>query len=165
MKQFIVPFLLFGLAFSSCATYTYRESTAHYIEPVRAGFVAPVVADIRVEQNTVAYTKKFENTLRQSQLRHILLDLEANREPGVVQMWKKGAVAEALKAHHIDDLVNPTFEIQPSEDLRYIEVTVTGHPATYVNYRQATQEDVNLIAPFLEDKKTVSGESILFIRK
>ena len=72
---------------------------------------------------------------------------------------------DLLAVHQADDIVTPTFEITPSEDLKYIEVTVTGYPANYINYRKATQEDVNLIVPFLDDNKNLNTNGVLIIKR
>ncbi|MBO4614148.1 MAG: hypothetical protein J5709_03445 [Bacteroidales bacterium] len=158
--------IMVAMLLSSCATYyTYRESTARFIEPVRAGFVTPVVADMKIEQQKISYTKKFENTLKPKDIILIKSDMYSGRESGTVLMWKKSTLAEALKQHNADDIVTPTFDIEPSADYKYIEVTVTGYPATYVNYRKATQEDVNLMLPFIEGKKTVETENVLYINR
>ena len=85
-------------------------------------------------------------------------------ESPTILSWKKYALAQTLKKYKADDMVSPTFEITPSPDKEgVIIVTVTGHTAVYKNYRKATKEDVELIQPFLEQKKDlkVSGGLIL----
>lgn len=166
MKKCFPLFLLVAILLSSCsAIYTYRESTARYVEPMRAGFITPVVADMKISPTKISYTAKFENTLSKRDVISIMNDVNNNREAGIVLTWKKNTMAAALKQHQADDIITPTFEITPSEDLKYIEVTVTGYPANYINYRKATQEDVNLIVPFLDDNKNLKTDGVLIIKK
>ncbi|MBQ6070159.1 MAG: hypothetical protein IKQ75_00765 [Bacteroidales bacterium] len=166
MKKYFPLLLLVAVLLSSCsAIYTYRESTARYVEPIRAGFVTPVAADMRIDQNKITFTQKFENTLSRRAVMQIMSDVNNNRESGLVLSWKKNTMAAALKQYKADDIITPTFEIMPSEDLKYIEVTVTGYPAVYVNYRKATQEDVNMITPFLDDNKNLKTDGVLIIKR
>ncbi len=61
---------------------------------------------------------------------------------------KEMAVADALKSSNSDVLVEPRYEI--SKSFRKIEVTVTGYPATYKNFRPMEAADtifVNTMAP------------------
>ena len=121
MKKHFPLLLLVAVLLSSCsAIYTYRESTARYVEPTRAGFITPVVADMKISPTKISYTTKFENTLRKRDVISIMNDVNNNRDAGIVLSWKKNTMAAALKLHQADDIVTPTFEITPSEDLKYI---------------------------------------------
>lgn len=149
---------------TSCGTYTYQESTARYVEPARAGFITPVTADMEISENLIENSVEIEVVLKKHDILLIRQAEIQGVESPTILSWKKYALAQTLKKYKADDMVSPTFEIMPSPDKEgVIIVTVTGHTAVYKNYRKATKEDVELIQPFLEQKKDlkVSGGLIL----
>lgn len=148
----------------SCGTYTYQESTARFVEPSRAGFISPVVADMQVSAEKIENAVEIEVVLKSRQINSIMLAEAQGRESALVLSWKKYALAQTLKKYNADDIVSPTFTIAPSPDKAgVLIVTVTGHTAVYQNFRTATQADIDKMVPFLEQKKdiTVGGGLIL----
>lgn len=163
-KNTTLVFTILVVMLTSCGTYTYQESTARYVEPSRAGFITPVTADMEISEALVENAVEIEVVLKK---RDIMLIRQAEIqgiESPMILSWKKYALAQTLKKYKADDMVSPTFEITPSPDKEgVIIVTVIGHTAVYKNYRKATKEDVELIQPFLEQKKDlkVSGGLVL----
>ncbi len=142
-----------ALVLTSCGTYTYQETTSRYVEPSRAGFITPVVADMDVSSEKISNAVEIPVVLKKREVVSIMAAEERGIESGLVMKWKKYALAQTLKKYSADDIVAPTFTITPSPSKpNVLVVTVTGHTATYQNFRKATKADVELFAPFVEHR-------------
>ena len=163
-KQTLLFAALAAFVLSSCGTYTYQESTARFVEPSRAGFITPVVADMDVQNDKVVNEVEISVVLKKREINAIMRAEMQGVESPLVLSWKKYALAQTIKKYKADDIVSPQFEIAPSQSKRdVLVVTVTGHPAVYRNFRKATQADVDLFKPFVEQKHDlhVGGALIL----
>lgn len=163
-KKFALFAALAAFVITSCSTYTYQESTARYVEPSRAGFITPVVADMEVSETKIENAVEVPTVLKKREINEIMRAEKQGRESAIVLNLKKYALAETLKKFKADDIVSPTFTIAPSPRRKNVlVVTVSGHMATYKNFRKATKADVDLFAPFVEQKHdlNVGGGLIL----
>lgn len=156
MKKNLLIFAAIALltvVFTSCEsayTYTYRESTARYMELVRSGFIKPVTADMEVQEERVEYSVELNVELTEKDIKSIMQANDNGQESGIVLGWKKEALAQTAKHFNADDMVAPLFEITPHPKKDgVLVVKVTGHPAIYKNFRPATKSDIDLIMPFL----------------
>lgn len=167
MKKKITLFAaLAAFVLTSCGTYTYQESTARFVEPSRAGFVTPVVADMDVQEAPIINEVEIFVKLKNREINQIMAAEMRGVESPLVLSWKKYALAQTLKKFKADDIVSPTFEIAPSGMKKNVlVVTVTGHPAVYKNYRKATQADVELMKPFIEQKNDVNLQGGLLLQR
>ena len=157
--------VLATIILSSCGTYTYQESTARYVEPLRAGFISPVVADMTVSEKKIENTVEVYAELKKQQISDILSADLQGRESALVLGWKKYALAETLKKYNADDIVAPTFTITPSETkINVLLITVTGHTAVYNNFRKATKNDVEMFAPFVGQDKDINVNGAVLLR-
>lgn len=157
MKKAYLLLATVAVVLCSCGTYTYQESTARYVEPSRAGFVTPVVADMEVKEAKISNEVEIFIKLKSREINQIMAAEMRGVESPLVLSWKKYALAQTLKKFKADDIVSPTFEIAPSNTKKdVLVVTVTGHPAVYKNYRTATQADVELMKPFVEQKSDLN---------
>lgn len=165
MKKFYL-FLLVAFFASSCATtqyrYKYDESTARYLEPAMQGFITPSTADLNISNTRIYHTEIFANNLTTEDFRTSYattstpfsvypssqvqaVQSSANFDSKKITYIKNYTIGEAVKKYNADVIVGPIFEIKTSEDYQTITVTVSGYPATYVNFRKATKEDVELM--------------------
>ena len=104
--------------------------------------------------------------MKRSEINQIMRAEMQGVESPLVLSWKKYALAQTLKKYKADDIVSPTFEIAPSRMKKdVLVITVTGHLATYQNYRKATQADVELMKPFLEQKNDVKIQGGLLLQR
>lgn len=160
---FIAACGLMTVLFASCEseyTYTYRESTARYMELMRHGFITPVTADMEVQQEKVENIVYLEVELTEKDIKSIIAANNNGQESPIVMGWKKEALAQTAKKYKADDMVSPLFEIAPHPQKEgVLKITVTGHPAVYKNYRPATKSDVELIMPFLGQGNTMEGNN------
>lgn len=159
---------LITVLFSSCMseyTYTYRESTARYMELMRHGFITPVTADMEVQQERIENVVYLEVELKEKDINSIIASNNNGQESPIVMGWKKEALAQTAKKFKADDMVSPLFEIAPHPQKEgMLVVTVTGHPAIYKNYRPATKNDVELILPFLGQGNTMESNTNTTVR-
>jgi hypothetical protein len=155
-----------AVLFASCGTYTYQESTARYVEPTRAGFVTPIVADMVVQEDVITNEVEVFAQLKGREINQIMRAEMQGIESPLVLSWKKYALAQTLKKFKADDIVSPTFEIAPSRTKQdVLVITVTGHLATYHNYRKATQADVDLMKPFIESKSEIKVNTGMLLQR
>lgn len=119
---YFVP--LIGLLFASCATTNTGSSKS--LDIVGPGVLhLPVVADLEVSQQRVSYTKTFNITG------------ESNSTA------KNEVIRELLKQYNSDVLIEPIFESTKTGSK--LELTVTGFPAKYKNFRTIQKSDIELI--------------------
>ena len=140
MKRFFLTLVVASAMLTGCAatqivqtTTDYMESTASVLDPVQSMLLTPVIADLRVSDKKVHYTEK---------------DAFANFEvtPHLVQNiteLKKIALSRAARAHNADVLVCASIEVVTKK--RRLEITVSGFPAHYVKFRNASRDDVELL--------------------
>ena len=165
MKKTYLLLATIAIVLCSCGTYTYQESTARYVEPSRAGFISPVVADMVVQENAITNEVEIFAKLKSREINQIMAAEMRGMESPLVLSWKKYALAQTLKKFKADDIISPTFEIAPSRTQKnMLIVTVSGHPAVYKNYRKATQVDVELMKPFIEQKNNVNLQGGLILQ-
>lgn len=83
-----------------------------------------------------------------------------------LQIIKDNALAQAAKGVGADVIVEPMYELVFKG--KKVKVTLTGFPARYVNFRNATQEDILLLDVFrrhdckvVDAKKTTTPMMLL----
>lgn len=128
MRENLLMSLLGLIIFSSSCSSTLQitNSTAKSTDIASTGvYHRPVVADLSVRE------KKIEAEVISDSYDDVLGDL------------KQKAIVKALKKVNGDVLVEPKYQIVKAGNRK--TVTVTGYPATYNNFRNATFEDMDLI--------------------
>ena len=125
-KSLIIAAAIAVVALSSC-TSTTTNNTAYTTTP-ETMVVNMTVADINVDEKPVTATTTWKwNPFRR------------------VADYKKNAEAKVLRETSADVLVNPTYEVNSNGIFRGGSVTVTGHPGKYVNFRNLTEKDAEVI--------------------
>jgi len=149
---FFAAVSLLTVVFTSCEsayTYTYRESTARYMELMRTGFIKPVTAEMEVQAERIEYSVELEVEISEKDIKEIMSANNSGKESSIVLGWKKEALAQTAKHFHADDMVAPMFEIAPHPKKEgVLVVTVTGYPAVYKNFRTITKDDAEMILKF-----------------
>lgn len=135
--------LLIGMALGSvCATaqkktsteIDYMESSARYMEPFQTVAAMPVVADLKVTEGRIAYTEK--DLLKNYSVTEDLIKII----PGL----KSVALCRAAKAHNADVILCPSVDVITTAEGK-LEITITGYPAVYSNFRNATGNDIETL--------------------
>lgn len=115
-------------------TADYRESSARNLEPLHSVMVAPLIADLQIIGDRIVYTEKDAFTA------YVVT-------PEIVQFitnFKKVALSCAARAHHADAIIGATVDVITNAE-GHLEITISGYPAKYVNFRNATAEDMALV--------------------
>ncbi len=135
MKR-VFLFLMLSLLITSCSVT--KTATAKKLDIYGSGVMhIPVVADLKVQQQKVSAT--------------IVTD-----EGVVSESAKQKAIAEAIEKANADILVEPNFKTKTEGSM--VTITVTGFPATYKNFRNATQTDVDLLrVGILQESEKAEG--------
>ena len=67
--------------------------------------------------------------------------------PDIVQFipnFKKVALSCAARAYNADAIIGATVDVITNAN-GHLEITISGYPAKYTNFRNATSEDMNLV--------------------
>ena len=142
MRKLILLFVFGIVASLSMAqknvSVEYQESSTRNLEPEHYMVTAPLIADIKVTAEKITYTeteafRKFPITADN------VKDInEAMPE------FKKIALSRAAKAHNADLLVGTIIDVTTDAG-GFIRITVSGYPAKYVNFRNATSQDMDIV--------------------
>ena len=77
----------------------------------------------------------------------------------LVPSFKKIALCHAARAHKADMIIGAMVDVITNEN-GHLEITITGYPAKYVNFRNATQQDVNLVKQGMSVVFDSQGEAL-----
>lgn len=115
-------------------TVDYMESSARYMEPSQNIMTTPMIADLEVIGGSVSYTETeaFKNYEVAEELTQLV--------PG----FKRIALSRAARAHKADVIIGAMVDVITNENGR-LEITITGYPARYTNFRNATSNDIELV--------------------
>ena len=135
--------LLFSLAFfAACKSpqhyVKYDESSAYYLELQGKGYVMPLIGDISVTNQRITFEQVFTNNLKEE-------DVQSAITPAIVQYMKNYTLTQAAIANNADIIVSPLIDVKTSADYTTITVKLTGYPACYTNFRNATKEDFEIL--------------------
>lgn len=124
-KGLILVAAIIGALLSSCTTIS---NTAYTVTP-ESMVINMTVADLDVKETPVTATVSW------------------NWNPfNKISSKKSAADMAALRASGADVLVEPMYEVNKRGLFRGGSVTVTGHPATFKNFRPMTEKDAEIIA-------------------
>ena len=112
----------------------YMESSARYMEPSQNIMTTPMIADLEVFGGSVSYTETeaFKNYKVTEELTQLV--------PG----FKRIALSRAARAHKADIIIGARVDVITNENGR-LEITITGYPARYTNFRNATSDEIDLV--------------------
>lgn len=121
----------------------YQESSARNLEPEQSVMIAPMIADMEVISGKIYYTETeaFSNY---------------PVTPAIVQLvpeFKKIALSRAARAYKAD-VINRSYRRCDNQCAGRLEITISGYPACYTNFRNATLEDISLVG----QAKNVAGD-------
>lgn len=141
MKYSVKVLLTIALAVCTWSMYAqkgvivdYKESSARNLEPVHSVMVMPVIADMQVSGERIVYTETemFKDYLVSTDVVNYITE------------FKKVALSRAAAAHKADAIIGATVDVVTNASGR-LEITISGYPAKYTNFRNATNEDIDLV--------------------
>ena len=162
MKKIILFFSVAAIICSCSApkatTYSYSEYKT--VSPSQSVYTAPVMADLVVATERITYAERINKDI--TTLTDAEVEALASREKEVV-------VANAAKANNADVIVAPIVNITTDVNKNLV-IIVNGYPATYKNFRNATEADKWIIEnantqPANPVKKEVNPLKNLFQKK
>lgn len=138
-KLFLLIVLVTGSATLASAQKTqvkvdYMESTARYLEPTQSIMTTPLIADLSVVGGQISFTET--EAFKDYEVTEALIEL--------VPSFKKIALCHAARAYKADMIIGAMVDVITNENRR-LEITITGYPAVYVNFRNATTDDMSLV--------------------
>ncbi len=129
----VVALLASVAAFGQRGTVNYTASSARSIEPAQAVMITPMVADMEVISDRISYTES-----------EAFADYPINADLILqVPTLEKIALSRAAKAYGADAIVAATVDVATNSQGR-LEITISGYPVKYVNFRNATVQDAQL---------------------
>lgn len=122
----LIPSVILSLM-AGCRAYSYEEHSSRNIEPQQNVVTVPIVADVELlSQEKITYTESFYCP---------------KADLGNVDNYKYVALARAIKQYEADFMIGALFDVKYIKKGRHLEVTVTGFPAKYKEFRKATPDD------------------------
>ena len=122
----LIPLMFLSLM-AGCRAYSYEEKGSRNIEPQHNVVTVPIVADVELlSQEKITYTESFFCS-------------KANL--GNVENYKYMALAHAIKQYEADFMMGALYDVKYTKKKSLLEVTVTGFPAKYKEFRKATPDD------------------------
>lgn len=120
------------LLLASCAApqqIIYREAEGRNIEPALNAVVTPLVADLQlISEQSISELHTFDVNVTTD----ILKDIDK---------YKNIALLRTIKEHNVDTLVGTIVNVDTNKDGK-LEITVTGYPARFANFRPMDKEDM-----------------------
>lgn len=139
--------LLIGCATSKPTKTTYSFSEYRAVQASQTVATAPLIADLVVSEKRVNYAERI-NT--------VISEMSASEAKALADKEKETVIANAVKANKADVLVAPIIDIQTDAN-GYLVIEVTGYPASYKNFRNASKDDLWIVeknsAPKQDEKK------------
>lgn len=134
----------------------YKESSARTLEPNNYIFAAPLIADIQIVGERITHTEiaAFSDYVVDENILTYISE------------FKKVALGRALQKYNADALVGTLFNVITNES-GHIEISVSGYPAKYTNFRNVTTSELSLLreAVLLNDrdasKEAISAPDIV----
>ena len=114
-------------------TTDYSESTSRVLDAESNLLVMPIIANLDVAKTKFVHVE-----------RDAFADIKVtNASIANIDKYKRAALGCATKASGADILISPNIEVV-TDDGRFV-ITVTGYPAKYKDFRNATAKDIELV--------------------
>ena len=162
-KNFIfgASLLLLPVLTSSCSSYLlqYKEATARSVEPKSAFCTTPVIGDLKITGDRITHTEEFKNI-------KLPLDNEMQLKK-LVDNYQNITLARANANVKADVLVGSMFTVDYEEENggRYalLKISVTGYPAVFTSFRNATEKDEWMMEFYLHNELNQNKTSVPFL--
>lgn len=154
MKKIVLLMIASILSLSTFAqtkaSVDYKESSARALEPQHSVMIAPLIADLQVIGGSITYTETeaFANYVVSPDVVKFIPD------------FKKVALSRAARAHKADAIIGATVDVITNAQGR-LEITISGYPAKYTNFRNATSDDIGLVQQGLKVMSPTGAGTLL----
>lgn len=114
-------------------TLDYNEGNARLLDANNNFLVLPIVANLEVSQKKIVHVE-----------RDAFTNVKVNNSTiARIDQYKRVALGRAAMANDADVIVNAQVDVV-TEDGHFV-ITVTGYPAQYKNFRNATTKDIGIV--------------------
>ncbi len=150
MKKIIFSSFVIAMLATSCGApqrILYREAEGRNIEPAQNAVITPMVAELQVlTEQSISETIQFDIFVTSAII-------------GEIENYKRIALLNVAKKYNADTMVGALISVDTNKR-GYLEITITGYPARYTNFRSMTQDDL-WISKFHDEHKnaTKKGQS------
>jgi hypothetical protein len=141
-KTSLFAFILCSIAFAhnidaQNTKVTYSSTESRNFEPRQGVIVTPLMADLKVITQT---------SVSDSIIFPILVaSIPQSNMSAWISEYKKQAMSLLLKKYKADAFIGPLTDVTTTADGRMM-ISISGFPAKYVNFRNATSEDVWIVS-------------------
>lgn len=149
MKKLFLVLTLMGMVVSSCrplidveesiqvplteTIIEYTESTSRVLDATSNMLVIPIVANLNVSNTKFIHVEH-----------DAFADIKITKATiENIEKYKRTALGRAIRACDADVLISPIIEVT-TKDGRLV-ITVSGYPAKYNSFRNATEKDIKLV--------------------
>lgn len=129
---------------TTSTTYDYRESSARLLEGSSNFIVTPTIADLEVSSKKVTHIEK-------DAFAHFVVSRSVINN---IAAYKRIALGKASKAYDADILLGAEIDVETID--QHLVITVTGYPAVYKKFRNATEKDLELVRDVQEIRNSGS---------
>ena len=137
MKKIYILLVVLAAVLTSCgflfnttpAPIIPTDNPQNLVQMGNPAILLTTTADLKVSPNKISYSESF-NTILYDEIENYA---------------KRKALSNALIENKADLLVCLAYDLNVDSKTRQTTVTVTGYPATYENFRQATAADTMLL--------------------
>lgn len=148
-KLTLALFSIFALI-TACSTpvyvTSYKSTESREFEPRQGVVVTPLVADMKIlSQKSVEDSVTF---------RILVTTIPSDQIASWVSECKKEALSVMMKKHKADAIVAPLTDVSTTKE-GYMMIHISGYPAKYENFRNATTSDAWMVPMYnIIDKNT-----------
>ena len=142
MNKIFIAFAVATIGFFSvsCSSQYYgiTENNTRLMPVTSTAHTMPTVAELRVSSAKISHQVTVAN-------KYTLNDIANFGESPKMVYLQKLALTQAAQKYDADVIVAPSYSIITSDDMKSITVTITGYPASYVNFHTATAAEMDII--------------------
>ncbi len=140
--------VLIGKTYCQNTRINYHSTESRDFEPRQGVIITPLLADLKViTQTSVCDSVDFP----------ILI---ASIAPGQMESWvseyKKQAMSLILKKYKADAIIASLTDVNTTPEGR-MRITISGYPARYINFRNATSTDTWMVSLYSIIDKNATG--------
>lgn len=130
--KFLLLGALAAVVLSSCKTSTsYSYSEFKTSDPTVNVFAVPQIAELAVSDTKITYSERLNKDIR---------SMSPSAAESFAMTEKETVLNNAIKANNADVLIAPNITVTTDNQGRLV-ITVTGYPANYTGFRNATSGD------------------------
>lgn len=122
-------------AFAQKANVKMQDTQARLVNVYSRGYVKPLTVELKVDDSKGRITRSYPLTKEETEV----------EMGGSLDNIRSYAVYMASQEYHADAIVAATFNFRTNDDGKGYTITITGYPASFVNWKTASEADYEWI--------------------